>query len=90
MPTYANLPDPFYHAEQAHRATREEEPVFDQVTVRGGTERFDGDAHGVAFSVYVRPNGEVKLYVKRSMRLKGGPHTMFGHDFANVALEPTE
>jgi hypothetical protein len=50
-------------AEQAHRATREEEPVFDQVTVRGGTERFDGDAHGVAFSVYVRPNGEVEHWL---------------------------
>jgi hypothetical protein len=60
------------------------------VTVRTGTKRFDGEAHGVAFSVYVRENGEVKLWVKRRMRLKGGPQTMFGSDFANVELEPSD
>ena len=55
--------------------------MMDPVTVRTGTKRFDGEAHGVRFSVYVRSNGEVKLWVKRSMRLKGGPQTMFGSDF---------
>ena len=47
--------------------------MMDPVTVRTGTKRFDGEAHGIAFSVYVRENGEVKLWVKRRMRLKGGP-----------------
>jgi hypothetical protein len=32
----------------------------------------------------------VKLWVKRSMRPKDGPQTMFGSDFPNVALEPTD
>jgi hypothetical protein len=64
--------------------------MMEPVTVRTGAKRFDGEAHGVAFSVYVRENGEVKLWVKRRMRLKGGPQTMFGSDFANVELEPTD
>jgi hypothetical protein len=64
--------------------------MMDPVTVRTGAKRFDGEAHSVAFSVYVRKNGEVKLWVKRRMRLKGGPQTMFGSDFANVELEPTD
>jgi hypothetical protein len=28
--------------------------MMDPVTVRTGTKRFDGEAHGVRFSVYVR------------------------------------
>ena len=42
------------------------------------------------YTLWVRENGEVKLWVKRHMRLKGGPQTMFGSDFANVELEPTD
>ena len=49
--------------------------MMDPVTVRTGTKRFDGEA---------------QLWVKRRMRLKGGPQTMFGSDFANVELEPTD
>jgi hypothetical protein len=34
-------------------------------TLTTGTVKFDGDAHGIAFSVYVREDGQVKLWVKR-------------------------
>ena len=34
-------------------------------TLTTGTVKFDGDDHGIAFSVYVRENGHVRLWVKR-------------------------
>ena len=58
-------------------------------TVSTGTVRFDGDAHGIAFSVYVRENGHVKLWVKRGeMEILPGPATMLGRTFSNVELAP--
>jgi hypothetical protein len=58
-------------------------------TLTTGTVKFDGEAHGIAFSVYVRENGQVKLWVKRGgMAILPGP----GHDvrraFSNVELGP--
>ena len=58
-------------------------------TLTNGTVKFDGDAHGIAFSVYVRKNGKIKLWVKRGgMAILPGPGTMFGRDFSNVELGP--
>jgi hypothetical protein len=58
-------------------------------TLNTGTVKFDGEAHGIAFSVYVRENGQVKLWVKRGgMAILPGPGTMFGRNFSNVELGP--
>jgi hypothetical protein len=46
------------------------------------------EAHGVKATVYIRPDRSVKVSIDQPMRLKDGPHTMFGADFANVELEP--
>jgi hypothetical protein len=58
-------------------------------TLTTGTVKFDGDAHGIAFSVYVRENGHIRLWVKRGgMAILPGPGTMFGRNFSNVELGP--
>lgn len=62
---------------------------MERTTLTTGTVKFDGDAHGIAFSVYVRENGHVKLWVKRGeMAILPGPRTMLGHEFSNVELGP--
>jgi hypothetical protein len=62
---------------------------MERTTLTTGTVKFDGDAHGIAFSVYVRENGQVKLWVKRGgMAILPGPGTMFGRHFSNVELGP--
>ena len=63
--------------------------IMAATVVDNGTVKFDGEAHGIAFSVYVRENGRVKLWVKRGgMAILPGPGTMFGRDFSNVELGP--
>jgi hypothetical protein len=58
-------------------------------TLTTGIVKFDGEAHGIAFSVYVRENGKVKLWVKRGgMAILPGPGTVFGRRFSNVELGP--
>jgi hypothetical protein len=57
--------------------------------VDDGTVRFNGEAHGVPFLVYVRADKQVKLVLPRHrMVILPGPYTMLGREFSNVALEP--
>jgi hypothetical protein len=64
-------------------------PTMAATVVDNGTVRFDGEAHGIPFLVYVRADRQVKLVLPRHrMVIMPGPYTMFGRDFSNVALEP--
>jgi hypothetical protein len=64
--------------------------TMEGTVVDNGTVRFDGEAHGIPFTVYVRADRrQVKLVLPRHrMAILPGPYTMFGRDFSNVALEP--
>jgi hypothetical protein len=64
------------------------DPTMAATVVDNGTVRFEGEAHGIPFRVYVRPDRQVKLVLPRRMVIMPGPYTMFGRDLSNVALEP--
>jgi hypothetical protein len=66
------------------------DPAMQGTVVDNGTVRFDGEAHGIPFTVYVRADRQqVKLVLPRHrMAILPGPYTMFGREFSNVALEP--